>query len=246
MFWKKKPLPAVPHGQRIYAIGDIHGMLDLLDRLLAIVVADDAERSPVERRTLIFLGDYIDRGPESRGVVDRMLTGMPAGFEVIHLKGNHEEILLRCLVDPGAVPPWLANGGLQTLASYGVIEKDVHGVQPRPSVISPALARALPQEHRAFYGGLPLSVTFGDYFFVHAGVRPGTPLDRQAERDCLYIREPFLSHKRSFGKVVVHGHTPTPEPELRTNRIGIDTGGVFWGRMCALRLEGVEQGFVAT
>jgi serine/threonine protein phosphatase 1 len=246
MIWKKKPLPAVPQGQRIYAIGDIHGELAILDRLLALVVADDAERPPAERRTLIFLGDYIDRGPDSRGVIDRMLTGTPSGFDVIHLKGNHEDILLRCLEDPGVLPMWMSNGGIQTLISYGVLQKDHHGVPLRAPFLGQALARALPDEHYDFYTTLPLTAVFGDYLFVHAGVRPGFALDQQNEQDCLYIREPFLSYRGSYGKVVVHGHTPVPEPEVRTNRIGIDIGAFYSGHLCALRLEGTERGFLVT
>jgi serine/threonine protein phosphatase 1 len=246
MIWRKKPSPAVPQGQRIYAIGDIHGELGLLDRLLALILADNAERAPVERRTLIFLGDYIDRGPDSRGVIDRMLTGMPDGFEALHLMGNHEDILLRCLEDPGVVPMWTANGGIQTLISYGVLPKDHYGAPLRAPFLGQALARALPEAHHRFYTTLPLAAAFGDYFFVHAGVRPGCPLDQQSDQDCLYIREPFLSHRGSHGKVVVHGHTPVAEPEMRANRIGIDLGAFFSGHLCALRLEGEERGFLTT
>jgi serine/threonine protein phosphatase 1 len=246
MIWKTTPIPAVPAGQRIYAIGDIHGRLDLLDRLLYMIRLDNAEREPLERRTVIFLGDYIDRGPDSRAVIDRLLTGMPGGFECIHLKGNHEDILLRSLTDPGTVPMWLANGGIETLVSYGVLSKDSHGPQLKVQYLGPALEEALPERHLAFFRELPISVTFGDYHFVHAGVKPGVPLADQAEYDCLFIREPFLSHRGSFGKIIVHGHTPVAEPEERPNRIGIDTGGFFTGHLTALRLEGGYRSFLAT
>ncbi len=247
MIWTTTPVPAIPAGQRIYAIGDIHGRLDLLDQLLSMIQADDEEQGPAERRTLIFLGDYIDRGEHSREVVDRLLTGLPEGFESICLKGNHEDILLRSLVDPYMVPNWIANGGGTTLASYGVDISDQPAVPfGPPSHISAAMAEAIPQAHLEFYRSRPISVVFGDYLFIHAGVRPGVPLDAQKEDDCLYIREPFLSHRGSFGKVVVHGHTPVPEPELRANRIGIDTGAFFSGRLTALRLEGEQRGFLAT
>ena len=246
MIWTTASVPAIPAGQRIYAIGDIHGRLDLLDQLLHMIRLDDEEQDPAERRTLIFLGDYIDRGEHSRGVIDRLLTGLPDGFESICLKGNHEEILLLSLADPLTIPMWLANGGGPTLHSYGITRPDDAGLPFRPHHISAALAEALPTRHLEFCRSRPISVTFGDYFFVHAGVRPGVPLDAQEEEDCLFIREPFLSHRGAFGKVVVHGHTPIVEPEVRSNRIGIDTGGFYTGRLTALRLEGEYRGFLAT
>jgi len=172
---------------------------------------------------------------------------LPQGFESICLKGNHEEILLRSLTDPYMVPNWIANGGGTTLASYGVDISDQPAVPfGPPSHISTAMAEAIPQAHLEFYRSRPISVISGDYLFIHAGIRPGVPLDAQKEEDCLFIREPFLSHRGSFGKVVVHGHTPVPEPEVRANRIGIDTGAFFSGRLTALRLEGEQRTFLAT
>jgi serine/threonine protein phosphatase 1 len=246
MIWKSTPRPAVPAGQRIYAIGDIHGRLDLLDRLLRMIRLDSEEREPLARQTIIFLGDYIDRGPDSRAVIDRLLTGVPGGFECIHLKGNHEDILLRSLTDPGMLPMWMGNGGTETLLSYGVLNMESPATALKPQYLGSALEKALPDRHLAFFQGLALSAGFGDYHFVHAGVKPGVPLAKQAEYDCLYIREPFLSHRGSFGKVIVHGHTPVAEPEVRANRIGIDTGGFFTGHLTALRLEGEYRSFLAT
>jgi serine/threonine protein phosphatase 1 len=246
MIWTTAPVPAIPAGHRIYAIGDIHGRLDLMDQLLRMIVLDDQEREAVERRILIFLGDYVDRGAESRGVIDRLLTGLPEGFERICLKGNHEHIMLRALTEPLTVGMWIANGGGQTMMSYGVIRDDEAGVQIRPQQMSGALAEALPPEHLEFLQTLPISTIFGDYLFVHGGVRPGVALDAQDDEDCLFIREPFLSHRGAFGKVVVHGHTPVREPEVRSNRIGIDTGGFYTGRLTALRLDGESRGFLAT
>lgn len=217
-----------------------------MDQLLRMIVADDREREAVERRILIFLGDYVDRGAESRGVIDRLLTGLPEGFEPIRLKGNHEHIMLRALVEPLTVGMWIANGGGQTMMSYGVIRDDEAGVQIRPQQMSAALAEALPPEHLQFLRTLPISIVFGDYLFVHGGVRPGVALDAQDDEDCLFIREPFLSHRGSFGKMVIHGHTPVREPEVRSNRIGIDTGAFYTGRLTALRLEGETRGFLAT
>jgi serine/threonine protein phosphatase 1 len=246
MIWNSTAVPAVPAGQRIYAIGDIHGRLDLLDQLLRMIALDDAEQKPLERRTLVFLGDYVDRGPDSAGVIDRLLTGLPETFEPIFLKGNHEEMLLQSLTESMMVSSWLANGGAQTLVSYGVLRDDYSGMSLRTADVGPALAAALPERHLAFLRQLKITATFGDYFFVHAGVLPGVALDSQEEEDCLFIREPFLSHRGSFGKIVVHGHTPVQEPEVRSNRIGIDTGGFFTGRLTALRLEGEYRGFLAT
>ena len=246
MTQNETPIPAVPAGQRIYAIGDIHGRLDLLDELLQMIRRDNEMRAPLERCTLIFLGDYIDRGAESRGVIERLLTGIPDGFERICLKGNHEDFLLRSLSDPDIVPLWMVNGGVATLASYGVIRSDQPGIPRRAPYLGPALENALPPDHLEFFWQLPIMVTFGDYLFVHAGVKPGVPLDEQDDYDCLFIREPFLNARGWFGKMIVHGHTPVSKPEVKSNRIGIDTGGFFSGCLTALRLEGEDRGFLAT
>jgi diadenosine tetraphosphatase ApaH/serine/threonine PP2A family protein phosphatase len=246
MIWNSTHEPSLPAGQRIYAVGDIHGRLDLLDQILRMIEVDDGERAAAERRTLIFLGDYVDRGPDSRGVIQKLLSGAPAGFEVICLKGNHEDLLLRSMSEPMALLSWVGNGGGATLASYGVLREGRDEAPLRTSDVAEALGVAMPEGHLAFFRELELSVSFGDYFFVHAGVRPGIALTDQEELDLLYIREPFLSHRGAFGKVVVHGHTPVHEPEMRANRIGIDTGAVFTGRLTALRLEGESRGFLAT
>ena len=245
MIWNLRSTPSVPVGQRIYAIGDVHGRLDLLDQLMRMIVTDDEERGPIRRRTLIFLGDYVDRGADSRGVIEKLLAGMPDDFERICLKGNHEEMLMQSIIDPGTLRFWAANGGLETLASYGVSasRKDA---ETRPQHLADSLAAAMPNSHLAFMEALSLSVTFGDYFFVHAGVHPALPLTAQRKEDCLFIREPFLSHRGQFGKIVVHGHTPVPQPEIKSDRIGIDTGAFFTGQLTALRLEGESRGFLAT
>jgi serine/threonine protein phosphatase 1 len=245
MIWSTSPAPCVPQGQRIYAIGDIHGRLDLLDQLLRMIRLDSEERPAADRQILIFLGDYIDRGAESRGVIDRLLTGIPDGFERICLKGNHEEMMLQYIEQPLTMPFWTGNGGLATLASYG-IGADGQELPRSAHEVARALLEAIPESHSEFLDALLISVSFGDYFFVHAGVQPGVPLDQQADEDCLFIREPFLSHRGSFGKIVVHGHTPVRQPEIRPNRIGIDTGSFFTGHLTALRLEGESRGFLVT
>ena len=229
--------PSLPQGQLIYAVGDIHGRADLLAALLAKIASDVARREGAGRRTLVFLGDYIDRGPDSKEVIDLLLTGLPGGFDAHFLKGNHEAIMLDFLEDPSFLAQWLANGADATLRSYGV---DVAGLVRKsatPEGWRRAFVASLPETHRDFFDTLELAVSFGDYLFVHAGLRPGVPLEAQDPMDLVWIRGPFLKSDEDFGKIVVHGHTPTPAPEIRANRIGIDTGAVFTDRLTALRLE---------
>jgi serine/threonine protein phosphatase 1 len=231
-------------GRLVYAVGDIHGHVDQLDRLLTQIAADAVESATREPPLLVFLGDYVDRGPHSRAVIDRIIAAASDDrFEVVALKGNHEDAMVRFLSDPGFAPAWIANWGQATLASYGVAP---------PSAFDPAaceavqarLAAVLPDSHRAFLAGLRLSVEVGDYLFVHAGIRPGVPLDAQAERDLIWIRYDFLESDEAFGKVVVHGHTPADRPERKLNRINIDTGVYFSGVLTAVRLEGEQQRFM--
>jgi serine/threonine protein phosphatase 1 len=239
-------MPTLPPGHLLYAIGDIHGRSDLLAKLLAEIDADASQREGVERRTLVFIGDYIDRGPDSFGVVELLLNALPAGFDVHFLKGNHESIMLDFLEDPSCLGQWLANGAEATLRSYGVDVGTLARERARPETWRKAFLAALPGRHRAFFESLELMVPVGDYLFVHAGVRPGVPLEAQDPQDMIWIRGEFLRAPDDFGKVVVHGHTPTTVPDVRANRIGIDTGAVFTGRLTALRLEDSSRGFVQT
>jgi serine/threonine protein phosphatase 1 len=210
------------------------------------LIERDAANSQADRRTLVFLGDYIDRGPDSRGVVERLISDPPQSFATHFLKGNHESILLDFLEDAWRLDHWLMNGGDATMRSYGVdTERLAHG-GAAPEAWRQAFAEALPEAHLRFFRELQLSVSFGDYLFVHAGVRPGVPLAAQSEADLIWIRGPFLSYADPFDKIVVHGHTPEPEPVVRQNRIGIDTGAVFTGRLTALRLEGGAREFLQT
>jgi serine/threonine protein phosphatase 1 len=234
-------MPAAPADSRIYAIGDIHGRLDLLIRLHEKIAAD-ARRTRARRHVVVYLGDYVDRGPDSKGVVEHLSQGGLAGFERVHLKGNHEDLMLRFLMGEPVARVWFMNGGMQTLRSYGVTGL----VEDLPAIARAALTKGVPERHRQFLDGLALSHVEGDYLFVHAGVRPGIPLGRQDAADLMWIREEFLDSGADHGKVVVHGHTIMPKPDIRANRIGIDTGAFMTGRLTALVLEGDESSLLAT
>ncbi len=234
-------MAALPDGIRIYAIGDVHGRADLVDRLLARIEAERVEAAPP--RTLhLLLGDYIDRGPSSRAVIDRLIQRQRT-HEVVCLKGNHERYAFEFLSTPAALDPWRRLGGLETLISYGLTPT----MRPDPAAqarLSAEFNRALPDSHRQFLANLLLSFDCGDYLFVHAGIRPGLPLEQQLEEDLLSIRDEFLSSEEDFGKVVVHGHTPVMEPEVRPNRINIDTGAYATGRLTCLKLERDTRVFI--
>lgn len=231
-------------GWRAYAIGDVHGCIDLLDKLLAEIEADHRAR-PDARGLIVLLGDLIDRGPDSRGVIERASTLAPEGFRVIALAGNHEEILLRILHgESGQIADWLKFGGIETLASYGLDGEEVARLAPDQA--QSRIVAAIPQAHRRYLGLLGDTFRFGDYLFVHAGIRPGIPLDAQSLHDLRWIREPFLSDRRDHGMTVVHGHTISEGVEEVGHRIGIDTGAYASGRLTALCLEGTERWVIDT
>lgn len=230
--------PRIPSGQRVYAIGDVHGRADLLANLFARIDADLQAR-PIPHPIQVLLGDYIDRGPDSRQVID-LLIGRRRSHDLIPLKGNHEQCALNVLLDPSSLLQWKSIGGLNTVLSYGVTPRWNDDFQSI-SAVALAFINNLPEPHRRFLQGLPLSLTCGDFFFVHAGARPGIRLQEQSERDLLWIREDFLLHEEDFGKVVVHGHTPHLEPEIKPNRINIDTGAYATGRLTCLVLEDEEM-----
>ncbi len=238
----------VPEGARVYAVGDSHGCADLLRALHQEILEDsaraDAAGPRATRRVVVYLGDYVDRGPDSRGLLDLLIEGPLPGFEAIHLLGNHEAFMLRFLDGENVVAIWMLNGAAATLRSYGLDVAKLTGTADDMGGLRAALAPELPEAHRAFLDGLALSHVEGDYFFAHAGVRPGVPLEVQHEEDLLWIREPFLVSTADHGKVVVHGHTPTAEPAVRSNRIGIDTGACYGGKLTALALEGGEHHFL--
>jgi serine/threonine protein phosphatase 1 len=237
-FGSRPAPPRIPDGLRIYAVGDIHGRLDLLDPLLGKIDAD-LEGRPTDRSVQVFLGDYIDRGAASAEVLERLIQ-RSGTYPTVCLKGNHEACLLEFLENPEILAAWGHNGGLATLLSYGIApiqDQDQRG----SARLSARLAEAMPRTHLAFLTGLPLTFSCGDYLFVHAGVRPGIPLARQREEDLLWIRDAFLCHQAPFEKVIVHGHSPVMEPEIRSNRINIDTGAYATGRLTCLRLEGEDM-----
>ncbi|MBO6784658.1 MAG: serine/threonine protein phosphatase, partial [Alphaproteobacteria bacterium] len=216
-----------PEDTVIYAIGDVHGRLDLLGELERRILRD-ADGRGESRRVIVYLGDYVDRGYESRGVIDHLLSPGPDGFERVFLKGNHEEFLLRYLEDSSVARAWLSNGGVETLMSYGV---EVSMSSADASRVHADFRNALPSEHRAFMEQLPVMHREGGYAFVHAGVRPGVPLDAQDPEDLLWIRKDFLDDPGDHGAVVVHGHTVEENPVDRANRIGIDTGAYAPSRL---------------
>lgn len=233
--------PRVPKDVRVYAIGDIHGRVDLLDAMLKRIDAD-LEKNPVSTGIEVYLGDYVDRGPASREVIDR-LVARNRTFRAVFLKGNHEEYLARFVTNPLVLEDWQHYGGLQTLVSYGITPPIDTGREGHAKLAA-AFDLVLPDGHRRFLANLRLSFTCGDYFFVHAGVRPGIPLAKQREEDLLWIRRDFLLCEEEFGKIIVHGHTPVPEPDVRPNRINIDTGAYATGRLTCLRLEEDRVEFV--
>lgn len=236
------PPRQVPDGVRVYAIGDIHGRLDLLDALMAMIDAD--ARSSTARIELVFLGDLVDRGPDSAGVVDRLLE-LSRERPIHVLTGNHEEIFLKALGgDREALRFFTRIGGRETILSYGVSKQqyDSTGYDE----LFELMVSKVPQAHVAFMRGFEDQVRIGDYLFVHAGIRPGVPLEEQALADLRWIRRTFLDDVTDHGPLVVHGHSITDEVDERANRIGIDTGAFASGRLTAMALEGAERWYLNT
>jgi serine/threonine protein phosphatase 1 len=233
--------PSLPDGLRIYALSDIHGCADLLERAFQ-KIDSDLKHKRTERVLCVFLGDYIDRGLHSRRTLDLLIERARRGG-TIFLKGNHEDVLLGFLKDPTRLHDWRQFGGLQTLISYG-LRPPLNPNGSEQLDLVRAFAAALPPDHRFFLENLKPSFSCGDYFFVHAGVRPGVTLDEQEEEDLLWIRDEFLTSEVDFGKFIVHGHTPVREPDLRPHRVNIDTGAYATGRLTLLRLERAELEFL--
>ena len=242
-----EPQAAVPPGTVIYALGDLHGRDDLLAEMHAGVLADAAGRL-AKRRVLVYLGDYLSRGRDSRAVIERVLDWHPPGWEIVCLMGNHEDLVLRFLAgDPRPGRHWLDFGGVAALANYGLPLADPEARDATTlASLRERLLLGLPPRHLAFLEHLPLFHREGGYFFVHAGVLPGVPLERQIRRDLVWIRNRFRASKLAHGAVVVHGHCITPEPEVRANRIGIDTGAYHSDLLTCLVLEGAGREFLQT
>jgi len=231
--------PAGARGYRAYAVGDIHGRIDLLEHLLAKIHADLQQR-PARKTLLVFVGDLIDRGPSSAQVIERLRCYHRDGVKPVFLLGNHEEVLLRIIAgDSSVVDSWLKFGGLQCLQSYGVKLAQLRGRAAEEIV--EIVRRVVPKEHVEFLDTFADSCRFGDYLFVHAGIRPGVEVDQQNQSDLRWIRDPFLFDERDHGFVVVHGHTISDELDERPNRIGIDTGAYRSGILTALAIEGTER-----
>lgn len=234
--FRRKPTPqyTLPDGVRVYAVGDVHGCLDQLNRLLDVIEKDLVGHSL--RSHLVLLGDLVDRGPDSAGVLHRLIKrGLPTdGWDCI--MGNHEEVMLQCLSGNGeGLESWLRYGGVQTLESYGLTAAEIFS----PAVdLATVMRRAIPDRHVQFLQSMRDYVTIGDYLFVHAGLRPGVPLEQQSSRDLRWIRQGFLDDATDHGMMVVHGHTIVQEVDVRSNRIAVDTGCYVSGRLSALVLEG--------
>ena len=236
--------PAVPPGLRVYAIGDIHGRIDLLDQLLLQIEEDNAQR-PAAKVRLIFLGDLVDRGPDSRAVVDRVMKLYRENQNVSVLAGNHEEVMLLALrEDVHAMQQFIRIGGRRTLLSYGITQQQID--QADYAQLRVMIHRLIPLAHIEFLNALEDLIEIGDYAFVHAGVRPGIKLEKQSVKDLRWIRSGFLDYSGHFGKIIIHGHTVTLEVDERQNRIGIDTGASETGKLTAIGLDGISRWYLST
>jgi len=252
LFWKKLFLPdrkvtpsyGLPDGELVYAIGDIHGRADLLAKLCGSIRQDMARRE-YERATLVFLGDYVDRGFHSCEVIEALISLEIPGADIVFLAGNHEDMMLRFLDDPADGQLWLGVGGLATLASYGVFVEEESDFDALLEA-SNGLGSALPKAHRGFLAGLKEEWRLGDLLFVHAGLRPGVPFAAQRRRDKLGIRREFTDSGFDFGVRIVHGHTGVRRPVIEPGRIAVDTGAFATGILTAAVLEKAGVSFLNT
>ncbi len=234
----------LPKGHRVYAIGDIHGRLDLLLELIDIII-QDMSADPKIQNTIVFLGDYVDRGPDSAGVIDYLSKLSISDVECVFLMGNHEKYVMDLTTLSVPYEIWLENGGGATLQSYGFDIAPEKDIRP-PQAVQEALKQAIPPHHWDFFESLKTSWRKGSVFFAHAGIDPTRPLDQQRAQDLMWIREAFLNSERDHGALIVHGHTPHYEPEVRRNRINIDTGAWQSDYLTALALEDGQCRFLST
>lgn len=236
--------PSGPHDKRAYVVGDVHGRLDLLEQLLDQIHGDFGS-APKGETLLVFLGDLIDRGPSSAQVVERLRTYRRPGVRPVFILGNHEEVMLRILAgEADLIPGWLKFGGGQCLESYGADPRSIAVMDDGAAL--EAIRRAIPDEHVQFLHSFIDSCRFGDYLFVHAGIRPGIALEQQRQADLRWIREPFLRDVSDHGFIVVHGHTISAQVDEQPNRIGIDTGAYSSGVLTALAIEESQRWFLET
>jgi len=236
--------PSVPPGYRVYAVGDVHGRLDLLDDALSRIEADIDSRARAQN-IIVFLGDLIDRGPSSAQVIERVRTYRRPAVRTVFLSGNHEEVLLRLLRGESRfLRDWLSFGGAQCARSYGISSTALKRMDPGQAV--EVLRQKIPGHDQAFLKSFVDTFRIGSYLFVHAGVRPGVPLSDQTQADLRWIRRPFLENDDDHGFVVVHGHTIAEQVDVRANRIGLDTGAYRSGVLTAMGLEGRERWFLQT
>jgi serine/threonine protein phosphatase 1 len=225
---------STPANMRIYAVGDIHGRADLLMETIERI-DDDLARRPIAHAVEVYLGDYIDRGPHSKFVIDLLAVRL-VEKRAVCLRGNHEDLMEGFLRDPANLRPWLQLGGMQTLASYGVYRRP--GMIETEIDVHRRFRSVFPRTHELFLQCLRYGFCCGDFLFVHAGIRPNIPIERQDINDLLWIRHEFLDSPRDHGKLIVHGHTPVPHPDIRRNRINIDTGAWRTGTLTCIAIEG--------
>lgn len=234
----------IPEGRRIYAIGDIHGRNDLLNKLIEKIIADDGERGDAQSE-LIFLGDLVDRGPDSSGVIETAMALKQELGDVRFLMGNHEEVYLKAASgDEKAVKFFNRIGGKETILSYEISMKEYMNLNHQE--LAQRIPALFPEKHVSFIESFEDQIIIGDYAFVHAGIRPGIPLDEQKPKDLRWIREEFLSVKEPHEKVIVYGHTINDEVVEKGNRIGIDTGAYYSEKLTAIGLEGADHWYIDT
>jgi len=243
IMFARRSAARISEGSRLYVIGDVHGCSLVLQRLVTLIDAH-LTSYPTQRPILVFLGDYVDRGPGARDAIDQLIA-LRESRETVFLKGNHESCLLEFLNQPATLAKWIQYGGLDTLKSYGLNPTNYFETSEQERLAVELCAVLDEIGHLEFLRRLRNSFVCGDFFFVHAGVRPGVPLDRQSEEDLLWIRDEFLQYPGNFGKIVVHGHTPVSRPEVCSNRINVDTGAYATGRLTCLMLEQDKMKFIS-